>query len=283
MKIALISDLHITNNLNKTNYTISSFLKDIIGNNKDLDVFIIPGDISEDNNIIIKTLKELKKLLPETKILYTYGNHELYDIKTYKYQYLSIIDYDESKKKINKLKKEIKKIKDVYFLDGEIFEYKNIKILGIPMWYDFSYGIKLGYTKEELMKLWKNFMADSKLIFWKENKNFLKFNPLSFFQDQYKKLENLLKNNEDIDIVFSHISPIIPPNMNPLFKEKPSSSFYYFDGQDLLDKFNNIKFWFFGHVHDYYEFKYNKTCLISNPYGYPSENHNELKIIEFNK
>ena len=284
MKLAVMSDFHVETNLKKFGGNIRNFLKTNIINqeNNNIDIFIIPGDISEDEDTIISTLTELKNLLPNTVILYTYGNHELWDYKTYQMKRFIDINYNASKNKIARLKRKIKKLnnKDIYLLDGNIFKYKGIKILGIPMWYDFSYGYQLGYDKDYLLKLWNKFMYDSKMIFWQTNKNFLNFNSLEFYNYQYRKLKRILKKEKNVDIVFSHIGPIAPENMNSMFKNEPASAFYFFDGKKILEQYNHIKYWFFGHTHEHYEIDYNNTKIICNAYGYPHEKHNKLLIIE---
>ena len=298
MKLGIISDLHIRShipNINKEN--INKYIKKIFNNNIDidLDIIIISGDISEDNNNIILFFKELIKVFPEVKILFTHGNHEMWDhisknnvntiklmimfeenknISNLKKEMEKLKSNKSSYKKIKELKNSLKDFKNLYYLDGETITINNKKILGIPMWYDFSYGIKnFKLSIDEILDLWKNYMYDSELIFWDEEQ----FNPIKYFSKQYKKIKNLFKK-EKPDIVFSHVGPIVPKNIPEKWKNA-STGFYFFDGKELFD-IHQPDLWIFGHTHDKYDFKYKNTRMICNPYGYRREKNNYVKIIE---
>lgn len=298
MKLGIISDLHLKSHMfyiDKDN--IIKFINENFQTekNNDLDIIIIPGDISEENGEIILFLKMLSTLFPNTKILYTHGNHEMWNKKNKHnidtIQLMLLMEYEKkakegykkeikncennksSYKKIIALKKEIKKIKNVFYLDGEIIQIDKLKILGIPMWYDFSYGKKLGYTKQDMCNLWKKYMNDYEYIFWDEER----FKPLKYFEEQYIKIKNIFKK-EKPNIVFSHIGPIVPNNI-PKKWQNAGTGFFYFEGKELFE-IHKPDIWFFGHTHDKYDFKYDKTRLICNPYGYSNENNNKIKIIE---
>lgn len=284
LKIHYISDIHIDSYLssmyhNKSTNDMKNHINKIIKwflhkNYKKADALIIAGDIANYNHISIAFLEEISKYYK--KVLFTCWNHDLYLIneETIAYNYNSF-------NKIKEIKSHFKNT-NVSLLDGEIEEIvknnKKYKILWIWMWYDFSYWIQnFPWTDNNLLKLlWKQRMSDSRFIY-DTNKEII--DPLSYFNKEKKKLNKLLK--EKPDIVFSHIWPIAPDNMQKRFKEDKGSSFFYFDWKEILKNNKNIKYWVFGHTHDRYNFTFENTKLLCNPLWYNFENINN-KIKEIN-
>lgn len=284
LKIHYISDIHIDSYLlnmyhNKSTDDMKEYIDEVIKwflhkNHKKADVLIIAGDIANYNHISIAFLEKISKYYK--KVLFTYWNHDLYLINE------EAITYDyNSFNKIKKIKSYFKNT-NVSLLDGEIEEIekdnKKYKILWIWMWYDFSYWIQnFPWTDNNLLKiLWKQYINDSKCIY-DTNKEII--DPLSHFNKEKEKLNIKLK--EKPDIVFSHMWPITPSNMQDKFKKDKKTSFYYFDWKEILKNNKNIKYWVFGHTHDKYNFTFEKTKLLCNPLWYKIENINN-KIKEIN-
>jgi len=299
MKLGIISDLHIKSHVVVVNEeNIKEYINDIFKPNKnqDLDIIIIDGDISEDNGDIILFFETLSELFPNTKLLYTHGNHEMWNRKNKNnistVELMAMMEYDKnaqktyeeeiqairknksSYKKIQVLKRELNKIKNVHYLNGDIINIEGYRILGIPMWYDFSYGKKIFHLSEnKMLNLWKNTMYDYDYIFWDEEQ----FNPIKYFKKQYEKLVKLFEK-EKPDIVFSHVGPVVPENIPNKWKN-PGTGFFYFEGKKLFD-IHKPKIWIFGHTHDPYDFEYQNTRMICNPYGYKNEINNTLKVVK---
>jgi len=283
--IAFISDIHMDFYIKPENTSqkrVKKFIDETLKPKK-ADILVIAGDTSH-------YISQIKLLLTELlnygykKILFTYGNHEMYLVSNNQRN-----QYKKSYIKIEELKNTLEKISDkIIFLDGNYVEFEGLKIGGLPMWYDYSYGLKLGKSEGEMFQLWKQVMNDSNYIVFDEligidalfsmysfdKPRIIHFNPMKFFGEQKEKL---LKIIDKLDIVVSHIGPIVPPNLD-LKYQTPSTGFYYFDGEDILKQFTP-KLWIFGHTHQQFDFMFNKTNLVCNPLGYKSENKgNEIRM-----
>jgi len=261
MIIDYISDLHedhYIQNKKITDETITAFIKDM---NPKGEILIVAGDTSETNRRLVKTLDSIQRLFNYEKIFFVLGNHELYGY-----------DYKNWQEKVKGLKHLLRKYPNLIFLDGQIEEYKGIKIGGTMMWYDGSYAKKLGNSSYPLNDLWKRVMPDSQSI-----KGLNYFNDI--FHNERKKLNKFYKN---VDIIVSHISPLNEKKyIHPMFKEDYSSSFFCFDGWKYLEE-TSAKHWFYGHVHNPNEVKLENIELHCNPYGYRREAQRKIfKQISF--
>ena len=255
MKIGFKSDIHLdfwvgdTTNINK----IENFIKKILSP-KEMDVLIIAGDLGHynyQNSLFLKSLKKYAK-----KILITFGNHDLYLVSKKQKE-----KYKTSFNRLNEFLEMISEIDDVYFLDGEVIEIDGIRILGAGGWYDFSYGIKHGYSLEFMQKSWENLMNDAKKII-------PKIDPVNF---SLLEKEKLRINIEKADIVFTHVAPLYINCHNDVIMD----SFYTFYGYDLFA--DNIKYWIFGHCHKPFDFYENHIRFLASPLGYP-EKEGEFNI-----
>lgn len=272
MKIDYISDLHIdfyiSPKLTKEEFfqrfiNIQSIIYPVYHDNGK--ILVLAGDISHYINQI-KWVIEFYSEMYEY-VLYVHGNHEMYSLE----------GEPSYKHKLSDLKNLLKEIYNCYYLDGDIIEIDNIKIGGLSMCYDYSYGIKeFSLSKEEMHNLWKNYMNDSTRIKDGITKDYtihkelglreVNFNPLEYFESEYKKLESM----KDCKLIISHVMPFIPKNYPSKYKV-PSSGFFCFDGEKFLNK-SKVKYWIAGHTHTKIEEKRFGVKLLVNPYGYPNEN-----------
>jgi len=286
MNIFYTSDIHldfwILSHLNseKMIKQIILFTKDVLKiSEKRKGILIIAGDLGHCNRQNIMFLEYIENFFDA--ILYTYGNHELYLLSN-----SQIKKYENSFKKIEELKKLIEKnCKNTYFLDGDIKNINGINFLGLPLWYDFSYGLKQGYDKEAIYKEWKSTMNDAVKIKGNDDLGYrtlnmgmysmempkyevYTFDPLKFFKEQKEKLE---KNIKKADIVFTHIPPL--PVKNLRYSDDFMQNFYSFDGEKFLKENQHIKFWIYGHNHMPYrsKIKLNNIEILANPLGYNDE------------
>jgi predicted phosphodiesterase len=281
MLIDVLSDLHINSyfkELNPSENKIKIFWENL---NPKGEILIIAGDIGEIIQQNVKFLSTLKKLFYK-EIICVFGNHDLHCL-TDRIIYM----YDENKELIEQKtyksyqdkieeSKKLYKENSIHLLDGEIINIEGINIGGAMGWYDGKYteihNISLGNhwldqyrSFSDLNELWNACMPDNDI------KTLKSFD--SLFKVEYEKLNKIIK---DCDIIISHINPSLQKeHQNPFFKESPSTSFYCFDGEDLMRNFKG-KFWFFGHSHFNSNYliknKDNNFNLLSNTLGYPDEN-----------
>jgi len=292
MEIGFISDIHLDFYVKPslTGHKEEKAIEKFIDNELNLpesDILIIAGDTSHYNNQIVLLLQKILEKVQYDKIFITYGNHELYLISDKQES-----KYKTSKDKIIELKDLCNAIPNVHFLDGNVIEYRGIKIGGTAMWYDFSYGKKIfNLPKDKILEKWKDVMTDStrihgtdfigieepKIYTYKKIKKYT-FDPLKFFYEEYDKMMKII---EECDIFVSHVGPAVPTNLKPEY-QNIDTSFYFFDGEHILNKDKAPKLWFFGHTHENYYFKINQTQLLCNPKGYKSEKlGNAVEIIDF--
>ena len=289
MKIAFISDIHADFHVSaklsghKEQKKIETFVDDILMP-RAADILIFAGDNSHYNNQMEKILKYLASKKIYKKIFVTFGNHDLYLISSAQES-----KYKLSWNKVIEMKEMCEKIDTVEFLDGNIVEVDGIKIGGLGMWYDFSYGKKnFGMDDSQMLQLWKKKMNDSNLIKGQDSMpelddvvtmygyskmKFYSFDPLAFFDKELVKMQKII---EECDVFVSHVGPVVPPNIQPDYMDAVTG-FYFFDGEQYLWNDKAPKVWIFGHTHDKYEFKVNNTWLMCNPLGYSSDN-NEIEI-----
>ncbi len=299
-KIAFVSDLHIDFYVpptsmghkleRKMNLYIEKQLK-----LPDADILVFAGD----NTHYPQQLHYLLTLIAATKkykkIFVTFGNHDMYLVSNGQRD-----TYKLSWNKVLHLKSLCESVDTVEFLDGKIVEVDTVKIGGTGMWYDFTYGKrKFGLDDDAMRKLWLaesndpnniaaddygNTIRDKQEFFFHGNgyarKRFsVTLNPLKFFEKEKAKLVEIV---DKVDVFISHVSPAVPPDINPEH-DNASAGFYFFDGDQYLQSEKAPKLWIFGHVHDRYNFKVNNTRLLCNPLGYDDENfHHSIITVDLN-
>lgn len=294
--IAFISDVHIDFYIpaKLDGHKLETKMDDFIENElwlKNADILIFAGDNShypKQNKLLLEKIAA-KKIYK--KIFVTFGNHDMYLVSNSQKS-----KYNTSWDKILELKAICEEIDTVEFLDGNIVEVDDVKIGGCGMWYDFSYGKQIyNMNHFHMMHKWKDTMNDANLIVGNDyppeindrreqmyagysghGPKTYTFDPIKFFKSEEEKM---LKIVEDCDVFVSHMGPVVPPNL-PIKFQNVDTSFYYFNGEWILEKEKAPKLWIFGHTHDRYEFKVNNTWLMCNPLGYPSEKTNvEVEVV----
>ncbi len=266
MKIEIVSDIHLDfwvnhkANTYKQKRLIKNFINNVI-KISGADILVIAGDLGHYNSQNILFLEELT---PYYKyILLTWGNHDLYLVSKRQESL-----YKTSFNRLKDFKNKLLKYSNIYFLDGDLVEIENLKIWGSGLWYK---------VEKELMPFWIKEMNDASFI--KEDyifrneitsygkKKIYKFNPNILYKKEIQKLNQIDK----VDIIITHIPPILLEDKNKIY------NFYFFNGEEYLIK---SKYWFFGHLHKSYNLKIKNTKLISSPLGYPKENKNfRIKLI----
>lgn len=215
-------------------------------------VLVIAGDMGHYNKQNFLMLEHLKEFYEY--ILIVQGNHDLYRVSRglRRKFFLSHKRWDDMKERASVLE-------GVHFLEGNTIEIDGVTYGGTGMWYDYSFGLQQGgYTHDELEELWKDKMNDINYI-----------NGLPDFIEEKKKLANLIDQNPDV--IITHVGPDWIHAKNEYVKGI-MKSFYFFDGQEFLDRCEG-KIWCFGHTHEHYSYMYKGCRLENNAMGYPGRDN----------
>jgi Icc-related predicted phosphoesterase len=290
MKVDYISDLHLDfwiKELNPTNQKhharVETFVKELYNPFHEVgDVLIIAGDLGHYFPMDSEFLLEIKKLYKH--IILVTGNHDLYLISSKqqnKYMF-------NSNNRILEMKKFCRENEGFHYLDGHIINIDGHNFAGTGMSWDTSYlnflekNNEVKSTKDSVLQMFNNTMNDSRLIFGGYDNGYVSIGyrreyrqswcPFKYFDEQYAKLQNF-GEYDMIDVMVTHYSPVVPPNIDPRWEKEQTSTFYYFDGIEDIKRINP-KYWIFGHTHTEYEFEVLNTKFLCNPLGYPGEFNN---------
>jgi len=276
-KISLIditSDIHVDSwvNVNLPEKRQVQLITDLINYSmpdEPSNTIIVAGDIGHYNyqNILyFKTLKLFYK-----NVIWVHGNHDLYLLNPNiqkKYNY-------DSFNRLNEMIELSDRENNIHYLNGNIIELDGYTFGGTAMWYNNDYAKEFyKKTDEECLLTYKNYMYDSKHIITKKIK-------LDYLEYYALEKEKMLKICDKCDVIVSHIGPDYSTILNKW--QSPESTFFYFNGDDLLKKAKKGSIWIYGHTHDKYYFK-NKygVTMICNPfdYGYLNKYWQMNKFIE---
>lgn len=237
MQIQIASDLHCEH---YQDYEHELLLKFPIPENSHEISLVLAGDIFQTSAFSDEELYRLfwffcSKYLD---VYYLPGNHEYYGSTPLLTN--------------TKILRIVKKFKNLRYLYGKaIFENTNNRIIGHTLWFPQA----LDYL------LYKHGMNDFNLIkelvpwVFSENVNFVRF---------------LYKHLKEDDIVITHHLPS-SRSVPKLFKNSPLNIFFMTELETLILE-RKPKLWIHGHSHVPVDYMLGQTRIISNPYGYPSEN-----------
>ncbi|KUP22055.1 hypothetical protein AWJ19_21330 [Paenibacillus sp. DMB5] len=101
---------------------------------------------------------------------------------------------------------------------------------------------------------------------------------MDYFVAELTKLERIFNQSQ---VIITHVGPDVSSTLQQ-YKNSPVSTFFYFDGSDLLTRANN-KVWCYGHTHTLSDYHHDDGCrLINNALGYPIESTRaRIKTIQF--
>lgn len=267
VKFDFLSDSHIdfwvrlNSNTQKYEMKTREFAKELL-KSKTADYLIIAGDIGHYNRQNKFFLDELSK---EYKNIYlVFGNHDLYFVsskQSYKYNFNSF-------NRIKEMKEWIDEQNNIHYLDGNIVDVEGVKITGANMWYDFSYGLSIGNTKEQILYKWHDLSNDSRLI--------SRFDMEKYFLEEKSKLDLVVEN---ADVIVTHVGPDVRLS-DYSGSDRIYNNFYFFNGMDFIEDLEN-KIWLFGHIHKRRDISYNGWRIINHALGYKDQGFSlEVKSFE---
>jgi len=280
MKVGFTSDTHIDFWVDRLNpqhknfdKQVEKYIKNIL-QPENADVLIIAGDLGhyfQQDTAVLKKLKQFYK-----HILLVVGNHDMYLVsKKQQSKYL----YD-SYNRVLEMKKFCRENDGFHLMDGDTIVIDGYKFGGTGMSWDGTHlEVLTGENPSEgtLKELFYDTMNDANLIFGGgENYDYptayggrhriRTFDPFSYFKSQYEKLQEI---ESGLDVMITHYAPLLPTETK--YFDKKSTAFYYFDGRKDIKRIKP-KYWFFGHMHDKFDFMYDETHFLCNPIAYPGEN-----------
>ena len=240
------------------------------------ETLIIAGDIGhrfEQDSHLLKLLKSLY-----TNVIITTGNHDKYLVTASirsKYAHNSFAREQELK--------DFCASNEIHFLDGTSVTIDNTIFAGAPMSWDKTHYELLcesPVSDYEVVEYYKRYLNDYRNIScgtppytvplpygYGQTVFYGDFDPIDYFKKQYASLLAI----EKADVVVSHYAPLLHPSMPEKFKDHLGTSFYYFDGSDIIQKLKP-KAWVFGHTHTKAIDLVDGTYYLCNPKGYPKEN-----------
>lgn len=257
----LISDTHIDfwvpikHNPVKQEIRMQNYVDELIPENPS-NVLVLAGDIGHYNRQNIDFLKKMKKVYQY--ILIVFGNHDYYMVSNS----IRKKHKNRSYNRANDFIEQCQDIEGVHILDGTMITIDGITFGGAAGWYDLSYGPnQLGLTPEETLWSWRENSNDAVLI-----KN-LFHEPYDMYEKERDKIDSVI---DEVDIMITHVPPEFS-HMSKEEKESIHSSYYTFEGEDLIKKMKD-KIWCFGHTHKQLDKKVYDCRMVSNALGYPERN-----------
>ncbi|WP_044212472.1 metallophosphoesterase [Flammeovirga sp. OC4] len=239
MKIQVISDLHQEFGFNEFNYD-------------DADVLVLAGDIHLGTKGIEWILEEIKNI----PVVYILGNHEYYK--------------GSYPKTLNKIKNIGEKSEDVFVLENETCQLKNVTFHGATLWTDFQlFGNprKYGIICQGKMNDYRKIRRDP---------SYSKLRTIDTFNihmNSIRWLEDSLKNTKtDKNVVVTHHAPSIQ-SIPDQYRQDPVTSAYASNLEALIEKYQP-EYWIHGHIHTPVKYEIGNTKVVCNPHGYIDEKYN---------
>jgi len=268
LKVDYISDIHadfwikVGHQGLKLEHLVDIFIRKVL-KPLDGDVLVIAGDTGHYFAMDTELLKQLKGFYK--KIILVTGNHDRYLVsrsQSEKYNYSSQARVDEMKDWCNN--------NGIDYLDGNSIEINGFKIAGVGMWYDLPTE---GYIQQ-----WSEVMNDSNLI--TEGNTLRKMSygygatmKIGLWDTQAHYLSEVekLKSLKDLDLLVTHIPPIlIPDDLKGVYVGDHNNIFYESDNIENV-KETGAEVVISGHVHTTYDFELDGVNLMINPLGYKGE------------
>ena len=291
MKFDYISDIHLDFHCTEYRTTHKNFYKDIEAFAKRLlppkpsPTLLIAGDTGhrfEQDSYLLTVL-----LRTYSNILLVHGNHEGYlitDSIRAKYKNNSFL-------RLAEMKDFCDSTPGLHFLDGNTITIDSITYGGCGMSWDkthYEFLCESEVSTSEVVSFYKRYLNDYRNIScgtapYKIPTGYGAsvfcgdFDPIRFFESQYNKLKSI----EKADVVLTHYAPLLHPSMPEQYKHHLGTSFYYFNGKEIIDTLAP-KVWVFGHTHAPAHDIVDNTTYLCNPYGYPRENPG-ARIITYTK
>lgn len=232
-----------------------------LGMNKDLeidvdrdevDVLVIAGDISNGAENAIYELTELGASMPWTEILYVPGNHDFYGYEI---------------KEAMRLLNSARLPSNVRILQNSAHRIGDVAFFGSTFWTAFdlpsveSVDTRYLAASRSLADFW-NIRTSQGLLTPRETVEFNKEARQELLDFKYR-VPDLKK------VVITHHSPT-QLSIDPRFEGSILNDCFHSKGSK--EDFEGVDVWIHGHTHSSFDYLWNETRVVCNPYGYGDEN-----------
>ncbi len=256
MRVAVISDIHIDEQLNEAEF--EELFADCI-NRANVDYILIAGDISEYYLRSLAFIRRLKRRIA-AKLYFCPGNHDLWSKFEPGISVQNVVEYMEGK------------YGDESFLQNRAVHLsdKTVLIAGCG-WYDYSFAHPDKFTKEHLTE--KKYMGR----WWKDGlyaRHGIPDVDVDYMWND--ELKALADKYSDFDIIFmthmlNHPAFLVGEDSKQYEMFQYFNGFLGSEGLYKITKSKNIKYAISGHVHYRKSFMEEGVCYMCRCLGYPRE------------
>jgi len=233
MKIQILSDLHLE---------FGSEALDVL-KRSEADVVVVAGDLHVGVKNVVKSLKKISDIV-KTPVVYVPGNHEYYGCSGMPNFNSELFSYDQELESWS-----------IYALNCDVIYIEDVAFIGAVGWTDGSYmkyNPKVGYLMSDIFKI-PGFREGRGGQDWGED-------------DVHAIETSLLWHDAGKKCVITHHAPSAM-SLKPKYYNNELNTFFINDWNYLMDDYT-IDLWVHGHCHDSHNYKYNKTRVVCNPFGY---------------
>ncbi|WP_268912745.1 metallophosphoesterase [Lentilactobacillus sp. SPB1-3] len=258
VKIAVTSDNHFDLNNVDVNDIIDQqhqMLSEL-----GIQYYLIAGDLFNDFQLSVKYVQQLQETMPEIKVLFVAGNHDM--VKNVSYEQLEQGEWPG-------------------YLNNRYIDVpdSDVRIIGLNGWYDYSFATNEDKTSQQFLT-WKNTYWIDRLItqpMTDEKREDI------VLQQLQRQLE-LAKDNKKKVVLMTHFVPnvkFIRYSDDFRFWNMANAMLGSTRVGQLIDKYK-VPAVVFGHIHNRLEpVKYGATTYYNGAVGYHRKRHNEWQSDDF--
>lgn len=226
MRLRIVSDLHFEFHRDK-----GRTLTDEILANKDFDVLVIAGDLSDLENLYHSVMMLAEAANPKP-VVYVLGNHEAYG--------------GTLKKAESEAWNAVGICDNLQILERHTLEIEGQRFVGCTLWYEHP-----GWLPSD---------EDMGDFTWIEDTR-------SWLPERAKESAKFLRETvQPGDVVITHFLPH-RESILPQFRNSSLNGYFLHNVGDVVEQ-GEAKLWIHGHTHGSLDYRVGKTRVVCNPFGY---------------
>lgn len=169
------------------------------------------------------------------------------------------------------------KFKDkIYFLENQSITIDNVIFIGCILFTDFE----LYNQKSECELIASKSLNDFIYVKLLKSGKLVRIqttDQIRMHNKSKKYIETICKENPDKKIVvITHHAPSLK-SIPEQYKDDYLSASFASNLEELIAKYDNLKLWCHGHIHNNVDYNLYGTRIVANPLGYPGENPKFIK------